>query len=258
MASLLRKAVTSPSAAMVVKSRHLAAIAEAVSSGAAGGVLVDGPAGAGRTRLAHGAVDWAGAAGFATQLFTAEAALSSVPFGAFGRLLAGVDRAAQDRLQWFLAILQALRDAAGGRPLLIVVDDAHLLDWDGAVLIHGLASTKAAFVLATVRTGAHCPEPILSLWRDGVAGRLELPPLSSAPEVPWLTPREKEVATLAACGLSNRQVARRLFISLRTVENHLHRVFSKLQVTGRQELRHALERAMTDRQDSVRDEQRPG
>ena len=245
MASLLRKAVTSPSAAMVVKSRHLAAIAEAVSSGAAGGVLVDGPAGAGRTRLAHGAVDWAGAAGFATQLFTAEAALSSVPFGAFGRLLAGVDRAAQDRLQWFLAILQALRDAAGGRPLLIVVDDAHLLDWDGAVLIHGLASTKAAFVLATVRTGAHCPEPILSLWRDGVAGRLELPPLSSAPEVPWLTPREKEVATLAACGLSNRQVARRLFISLRTVENHLHRVFSKLQVTGRHELHHALERAAT-------------
>lgn len=204
--------------------------------------MVAGPAGAGRTRLAEDAIEWAGAEGFATQLFTAEAALSSVPFGAFARLLSGVDRAAQDRLQWFLAILQALRDAAGGRPLVVVVvDDAHLLDWSGAVLIHGLASTKAAFVLATVRNGAHCPEPILSLWRDGVARRLELPPLSFAGEVPWLTPREREVATLAACGLSNRQVARRLFISLRTVENHLHRAFLKLQVTGRQELHHALE-----------------
>jgi DNA-binding CsgD family transcriptional regulator len=222
--------------------RHLAAIVEAMSSGAAGGVVVAGPAGAGRTRLAEDAIKWAGAEGFATQLFTAETALSSVPFGAFARLLAGVDRAGQDRLQWFLAILQTLRDAAGGRPLVIVVDDAHLLDWSGAVLIYGLASTKAAFVLATVRTGARCPEPILSLWKDGVARRLELPPLSFACEVPWLTPREREVASLAACGLSNRQVARRLFISLRTVENHLHRAFSKLQVTGRQDLHHALER----------------
>jgi DNA-binding CsgD family transcriptional regulator len=230
---------------MIVRSRHLAAIAEAMSRGAAGGVVVAGPAGAGRTRLAQDAIEWAGAEGFATQLFTAEAALSGVPFGAFARLITGVDRAAQDGLQWLLAILQALRDAAGGRRLVIAVDDAHLLDWSGAVLINGLASTKAAFVLVTVRTGAHCPEPILSLWRDGAAGRLELPPPSPAGEVPWLTPREREVAALAACGLSNRQVARRLFISLRTVENHLHRAFSKLQVTGRHELHHALERAAT-------------
>lgn len=221
--------------------RHLAAIAEAISSGAAGGVVIAGPAGAGRTRLAGDAIAWARAQGFATHLVTAEAALSSVPFGAFARLLAGADRAAQDQLQWFVGILQALRDAAGGRRLLIIVDDAHLLDWSSAVLIYGLASTKAAFVLATVRTGAHCPEPILSLWRDGVARRLELPPLSFADEAQWLTPREREVAALAACGLSNRQVARRLFISLRTVENHLHRAFSKLQVTGRQDLHHALE-----------------
>lgn len=212
-----------------------------MSSGGAGGVVVAGPAGAGRTRLAEEATEWAQAEGFATQHFTAEAALSSVPFGAFARLLAGADRAAQDQLQRFLAILQALRDAAGERPLVIVVDDAHLLDWSSAVLVHGLASTRAAFVLATVRTGAGCPEPIVSLWRDGVAGHLELPPRSVAGEVTWLTPRERQVATLAACGLSNRQVARRLFISLRTVENHLHRAFSKLQVTGRQDLHHALE-----------------
>jgi DNA-binding NarL/FixJ family response regulator len=44
------------------------------------------------------------------------------------------------------------------------------------------------------------------------------------------------VAALAATGLSNRQVAARLFVSLRTVENHLHRAFSKLGVTSRDEL----------------------
>ena len=56
-----------------------------------------------------------------------------------------------------------------------------------------------------------------------------------------LTPREREVATLAARGLSNRQVAARLFLSLRTVENHLHRVFSKLGIASRRELRALVE-----------------
>jgi DNA-binding NarL/FixJ family response regulator len=46
---------------------------------------------------------------------------------------------------------------------------------------------------------------------------------------------------LVARGLSNREVATRLFVSLRTVENHLHHVFSKLGVTSRDELSSALE-----------------
>ncbi len=51
-----------------------------------------------------------------------------------------------------------------------------------------------------------------------------------------LTAREQEVVTLAAEGLSNREIADRLVVSLRTVENHLHRAFAKLGVTSRAEL----------------------
>lgn len=243
MASLLLEASAPRSRPLLVRKTHLATIAEAMSSGVAGGVVLAGPAGAGRTRLAREAVERAEAEGFATQVFTADPVLSGVSFGAFARLLAGVDRTAQDRLQWFLAALVALRDAAGGRRLVVAVDDAHFLDPAGAALIHGLASTKAAFVLATVRTGARCPEPVLALWRDGLAPRLELASLSPAGSTPPLTPREWEVATLAARGLSNRQVAGHLFISLRTVENHLHRAFSKLGVASRHELHHVLEAA---------------
>jgi DNA-binding CsgD family transcriptional regulator/tetratricopeptide (TPR) repeat protein len=51
-----------------------------------------------------------------------------------------------------------------------------------------------------------------------------------------LTPREREVAALAATGMSNRDIALRLVVSVRTVENHLHRIFHKLGITARQAL----------------------
>jgi DNA-binding NarL/FixJ family response regulator len=56
-----------------------------------------------------------------------------------------------------------------------------------------------------------------------------------------LTPQESEVARLAASGLSNPQIASRLFLSPRTVSSHLYRVFPKLGITSRAELRDALE-----------------
>jgi DNA-binding CsgD family transcriptional regulator len=56
-----------------------------------------------------------------------------------------------------------------------------------------------------------------------------------------LTPQEFEIATLAASGLTNKQIAERLFLSHRTVGGHLHRSFPKLGVTTRAALRDALE-----------------
>ncbi|MEV7802191.1 LuxR family transcriptional regulator [Microbispora sp. NPDC088329] len=56
-----------------------------------------------------------------------------------------------------------------------------------------------------------------------------------------LTPQELEVARLAAAGLSNPQIASRLFLSPRTVSSHLYRVFPKLGITSRAALRDALE-----------------
>lgn len=48
-----------------------------------------------------------------------------------------------------------------------------------------------------------------------------------------LTSREREIVTLAAGGLSNRQIAERLVVSVRTVENHLYRACGKLGITDR-------------------------
>jgi two-component system nitrate/nitrite response regulator NarL len=50
-----------------------------------------------------------------------------------------------------------------------------------------------------------------------------------------LTPREREVLQLLEEGLSNKQIARRLCIELRTVKNHVHHILEKCRVTGRYE-----------------------
>ncbi|WP_331769809.1 LuxR C-terminal-related transcriptional regulator (plasmid) [Embleya sp. NBC_00888] len=62
------------------------------------------------------------------------------------------------------------------------------------------------------------------------------------PEESALTPQEREVASLAAAGLTNKQIAEKLFLSPRTVSTHLHHLFPKLGITSRAALRDALER----------------
>jgi DNA-binding CsgD family transcriptional regulator len=57
---------------------------------------------------------------------------------------------------------------------------------------------------------------------------------------PSLTPQEREIALLAAAGLTNKQIGERLFLSHRTVGGHLHRVFPKLGIATRAALRDAL------------------
>jgi DNA-binding CsgD family transcriptional regulator len=56
-----------------------------------------------------------------------------------------------------------------------------------------------------------------------------------------LSARELDVARLAASGLTSKEIGERLFISTRTVDNHLQRVFTKLGVTRRSELGDALD-----------------
>jgi DNA-binding NarL/FixJ family response regulator len=56
-----------------------------------------------------------------------------------------------------------------------------------------------------------------------------------------LTPQEMQIARLAIEGLSNREIGERLYLSHRTVGSHLYRLFPKLGITSRIQLRDALE-----------------
>ncbi|MFJ6632498.1 AAA family ATPase [Streptomyces sp. NPDC091376] len=56
-----------------------------------------------------------------------------------------------------------------------------------------------------------------------------------------LTPQQREIANLAAAGLTNKQIGERLFLSPRTVSTHLYALFPKLGISSRAALRDALE-----------------
>jgi DNA-binding CsgD family transcriptional regulator len=59
-----------------------------------------------------------------------------------------------------------------------------------------------------------------------------------------LSPQELQIAQLAAQGLSNREIGQRLFLSHRTVGAHLYRIFPKVGITSRTQLRDALDLGM--------------
>jgi DNA-binding CsgD family transcriptional regulator len=68
---------------------------------------------------------------------------------------------------------------------------------------------------------------------DHLAARLAGPKAVPPSPVAGLTPREAEVLRLLAAGLSNPQVADRLFLSTRTVERHLESIYRKISVSSR-------------------------
>ena len=74
---------------------------------------------------------------------------------------------------------------------------------------------------------------------------------TEAARIDRLSPREREVSVLVAKGLTNPQIAARLFISATTVRHHLTAIFRKLRIANRFELivlcfRHELVVAPTD------------
>jgi DNA-binding NarL/FixJ family response regulator len=94
-----------------------------------------------------------------------------------------------------------------------------------------------------------------TVFTPGLAGlvlgeyrRLSDTPGSSAnPNTPRLTERETEVLRLVAKGLSYKQIAERLFLSHRTVQNHVQNTLRKLQLHNRVQLvRYAIEQGLDD------------
>lgn len=153
----------------------------------------------------------------------------------------------------------------------VVLIDVHMPDGGGVAVVKGIAETNpdvkflalsvsdsAEDVIAMIRAGARGyvtktidPEDLADAIRrihsgdavfsprlagfvlDAFAGAI---PSTEDPEMDQLTPREKDVLRLIARGFAYKQVARKLNISIKTVETHVSSVLRKLQLSNRHEL----------------------
>lgn len=163
---------------LVGRDAELAEIAQARAGGLPA-IVVAGGAGVGKSRLARVAAAAAEEGGAHVARVHATRSAATVPLGAFAGIVPEAARA-DDLLGLLRGALAALREQAGGRPLVIAVDDAQLLDPPSAALVLHLVESGAGFVVATVRSGEPCPDAIVSLWKDGGARRLELAPFGAA------------------------------------------------------------------------------
>ena len=153
-----------------------------------------------------------------------------------------------------LAQLAAVTDSAlaGARArhaAALVAADAHELEAAAdrfEALGACLAAAEAIAAAAAERRRRHerRSAAALDLRVDQLLARCEgarTPALVSTRAVVPLTAREREIAALAAAGRPSKQIAERLYLSVRTVDNHLSRIYDKLGVSSRADLATALE-----------------
>ncbi|HZR51655.1 MAG TPA: response regulator transcription factor [Streptosporangiaceae bacterium] len=178
---------------------------------------------------------------------------------------------------------QALRLTGAARPDVVVLD-LQLPDMSGVDVTRGLraadpavrvlvlsASGEQQDVLDAVKAGAAGylvksaarPEFLDAVRRTadgdavftpGLAGlvlgefrRLAAAPVAAGQQAPRLTERETEILRMVATGVPYKQIASRLSLSHRTVQNHVQNTLTKLHLHNRVELvRYAIEHGLTD------------
>ena len=128
--------------------------------------------------------------------------------------------------------------AGDGKQLLIVAERFSELD---ALLAAAEAAAAAATAFRNEgrAASAHTADARASALLQRCEGA-RTPALLGTGGAAELTTREREIAALAASGLSSREIADRLVVSVRTVDNHLQRVYRKLGVSRRGDLSQLL------------------
>jgi DNA-binding CsgD family transcriptional regulator len=158
------------------------------------------------------------------------------------------DRSHTERLAELATTLStALAEAIAEHARGLANEDGDLLDAAadrfaelGAAVLAADAAAQAAREHA--RAGHRGKELESSTRAHWLASQHEIrtPAVHSVAQPLPITDREREIVMLAAAGLSNRQIAERLSVSVRTVEGHVYRIFAKLGIEHRDQLIHLV------------------
>lgn len=119
-------------------------------------------------------------------------------------------------------------------------DAADQFDQIGATAMAADASAHAAREHA--RSGSRVSELESATRAHWLASRcgLRTPAIASVDDPLPITDRQRVIAELVGAGMTNREIADRLGVSVRTIDGHLYRIFSKLRIEDRDQLAHLL------------------
>ncbi len=142
-------------------------------------VVITGPAGVGKSRLARDVCDDLEADHTVLRIFASEAA-GAVPFGAFAHVVPPPEFGSPDTTAMLRTAAERVLEHYGSDPSVLLVDDAHLLDPSSVALVHHLVHSSALTVVVTVRSGDPAPPDVARLWADDRVDLLELADLDEA------------------------------------------------------------------------------
>ncbi|WP_231934804.1 AAA family ATPase [Micromonospora viridifaciens] len=141
----------------VGRAEELNRLLSAVGGPEGRGLLFSGKAGVGKSRLLREGVANLPTDRYAVWSVSASATTAALPFGGLVQVLPaeqpqGLSPAGI--LRWAVDLLQ---EQAAGRPIVLAIDDVHLLDPPSAALVHLIARSENATVIGTLRDGEQIP-----------------------------------------------------------------------------------------------------
>ncbi len=160
---------------LIGRSEELRTIEAAISAPDVSGIVVCGPAGVGKSRMARAALSAAESRGCEVRWTVGTSAARAVPLSAF---TAWAPSGVTDTVQLVRGVIESLTAAPSGARLVVGVDDVHLLDDLSTFVVHQVVQRGAAKVILTLRDEEPIPVAVQEIWKGAQFDRLDLQPLS--------------------------------------------------------------------------------
>ena len=217
------------------RSQELGAIEAALSAPDVFGIVVSGPSGVGKSRIAREALSAAVARGSEGRWVIGTSSARALPLGAFS---AWMQSGVADTVQLVRGVIESLTAVSAGASMVLVVDDAHLLDDLSTFVVQQVVQRGAAKAVLTVRDDEPIPAAVQEIWRSGQFDRLDVQPLSLDESSSLLS------ATLG--GSADPDAAQRLWRLTRGNALYLRNLVEQEVADGRLEVRDGFWRWLGD------------